>query len=132
MPYKDLDWDWYKKPLPKTWGDKRNYVMTLAEMQTYSIALGRIAHAVAKEEAQVNAARKAMERKVSPSYMGEPVPLTLAQVLQFKCTMAKEELHLMHWLLDATKRILGERNDEERDTAGNPDASPDPAGDCSV
>lgn len=105
-----LPWDWWKQPLPDTLGDERNFMLTADELKQYASVLAEMKQHIEREEKSVRATVRAIETKRVLWYEEQPRPTTLAHVLEFCVTMAKDKLALMHVLL----KISGARVERKR------------------
>jgi hypothetical protein len=110
-----LEYGWWNRTrgnvvLPTSVGDTRNYVLTVEELAAYLTVLNDTLAAVEKEKLAVAFQLRAMEQGRLPTWeQRSPRCTTLAHVMEFLVSTAKNKLALMHVLLDASGKRIADK-----------------------
>lgn len=115
-----LDYGWWESKrghifLPRTLGQKNNFVLTPEELAHYDMYLTDLAAKVEAEQVRVGFTMQCFRQARMPMWAQRTVPtcFTIAHVLEHLVLLAKGKLELMHIL----NYIAKARVDEQRSAA---------------
>jgi hypothetical protein len=111
-----LEYGWWERKrgnvmIPPYVGDKRNYTLTLEELEKYHALLLEMKETITNEQEKVRVNFKAVRDGRIMSWDTPPRCTGLAHVLEFQVRIARNKLSLMQFLVDST----GQRVKEKRD-----------------
>lgn len=114
-----LTYGWWKKPLPKFVKDPRNFVLTMEELVKYEGILESMKAAIEAERHEVRLNRFAIEKGRLPFYEDERRVrcTTMANLLQFMCSMAKHKLAMMEFMIEFTQARKADKETWDAATA---------------
>lgn len=100
-----LEYGWWEAKrghllLPKTLGDKHNFVLSPEELAHYDLMLTQFAEVVQTEREHVAYTMRCFRSGRTPTWeQRTPICFTLAHIMEFMIKFAKAKLELMHILL---------------------------------
>lgn len=110
LPYGWWEFKFGKRELPKYLGEKRNFVLTVEELEKYAKILLETRDAAQREFGVVQSNIKALKVGRVPGYESPPRCTTLAHLLGYMVQVARQKLAIMQFCTDvlAARR---EKND---------------------
>ena len=108
-----LEYDWWKRDLPTTLGDKRNYVLIEEELAAYCEVLESFATAIEQERVTAKLLLNVIRTKKLGYGNHIPRLFTLAHILEFMLKLAKVKLCVLNFLNDLARRRNEQRSPEQ-------------------
>lgn len=106
-------WEHNRQPLPDTLRDPKNFVLHAKEVAQYVEMLAEMKKSVDAAYADAKRTDNALRLGRVPSFEYDPQPLTIAHVLEFMCTLAKNKLAAMQFLVDVTKAMKAKQENAQ-------------------
>lgn len=112
-----LEYGWWERKrgkvmIPPYIGDKRNFTLTLKELENYHTVLAEMKKAVEQEQEKVRVNHKAVRDGRIMSWDGTPRCTGLAHVMEFMVQCARSKLALTQFLVDVTGQRVKEKRDD--------------------
>lgn len=112
-----MEYGWWERKrgnvkIPPYLGDKRNFTLSLEELEKYHTLLAEMKKAVEQEQEKVRVNHKAVRYGRIMSWDTPPRCTGLAHVMEFMVQCARSKLALTQFLVDVTGQRVKEKRDD--------------------